>query len=287
MAKFAPSIHYVNADRYAFGSQTRMTFLGWCSAVFWIVLLQSSAFALQDRLSSNEIKVIKARQECKAQPALTDFQATTVQGMHRSKNVGRPKTQLPRCSAHSTQLHVDVCGVAELPRFSGTKTTHVISIWNRSEETNIMVRHCVRRMFPNARISYAFFDDVLNENATSGPTLAEVRSILQKTAPLRSDDALLVHCTMGISRSTAIAFAALCQHAGRGREAACLTKLRELRPNAKPNSLIVRYADMILGRNGAMVSALATKTGASGSLTLAKRNAALAYPLSRQLGVGG
>jgi predicted protein tyrosine phosphatase len=67
---------------------------------------------------------------------------------------------------------------------------------------------------------------------------------------------MLVHCWAGVSRSTAAAYAVLCDRAGPGRERDIADLLRERAPHAQPNKLIVRLADEALGRNGAMVRAI-------------------------------
>ena len=150
---------------------------------------------------------------------------------------------------------ISICGVDELPEYSNRGITHAVSIWNSRAVADDSVRRRMRAEFPKAQKHYAFFDDVLAPG-NNGPTPDAIRAILQFTRRLRSRDRLLVHCTKGISRSTAIAFATLCQHAGPRREAECLARVRQVRPIAQPNALIVRYADSILGRNGAMVAAL-------------------------------
>ena len=68
---------------------------------------------------------------------------------------------------------------------------------------------------------------------------------------------LLIHCHAGISRSPAAAFIALCLLSPQMSEEALARRLREASPAAKPNRLIVRLADEILGREGRMIAACA------------------------------
>ncbi len=68
------------------------------------------------------------------------------------------------------------------------------------------------------------------------------------------DGPMLVHCSSGVSRSTACAFIGLCQAYGPGREREALEVVLAVRPRALPNRLIVELADEHLGRGGAMVS---------------------------------
>ena len=71
-----------------------------------------------------------------------------------------------------------------------------------------------------------------------------------RTAPL------LVHCWAGISRSTAAAFILLCDLHGPGHEEKIARGLRFHAPHAQPNRLLVRHADLLLGRGGRMIAAV-------------------------------
>src|ERR1700733_4245044 len=67
---------------------------------------------------------------------------------------------------------------------------------------------------------------------------------------------LVVHCYMGISRSTASAYASVCALNPRRDEASIAQALRRASPTATPNIRIVSLADRILGRDGRMVAAI-------------------------------
>jgi predicted protein tyrosine phosphatase len=68
---------------------------------------------------------------------------------------------------------------------------------------------------------------------------------------------LLIHCHAGVSRSTALAYAILVHRAGPDcDEARVLERILELRPQACPNRLVVRHADVLLGRGGRMLRAV-------------------------------
>jgi predicted protein tyrosine phosphatase len=71
-----------------------------------------------------------------------------------------------------------------------------------------------------------------------------------RTAPL------LVHCWAGISRSTAAAYILLCDIHGPGQEEKIAKGLRFHAPHAQPNRLLVRHADLLLGRDGRMIAAV-------------------------------
>jgi predicted protein tyrosine phosphatase len=69
---------------------------------------------------------------------------------------------------------------------------------------------------------------------------------------------LVVHCYMGISRSTASAFATVCALNPQRDEASIAQALRRASPTATPNVRIVALADRILGRDGRMIAAIET-----------------------------
>ena len=63
---------------------------------------------------------------------------------------------------------------------------------------------------------------------------------------------------MGISRSTASAYATVCALNPRRDEATIAQALRRASPTATPNALIVSLADRLLGREGRMIAAIET-----------------------------
>jgi predicted protein tyrosine phosphatase len=67
---------------------------------------------------------------------------------------------------------------------------------------------------------------------------------------------LIVHCWAGVSRSMASAFAILCDRSHRGDEHRIAREIRSRAPHAQPNRLMVRHADTLLKRNGAMIKAV-------------------------------
>ena len=81
----------------------------------------------------------------------------------------------------------------------------------------------------------------------------EIIRFLQDAAP---GEDILVHCSRGVSRSTAAAYIILCRDAGPGQEEALAKALRRVAPFADPCPLLVSYADDILGRGGRMVEAI-------------------------------
>ncbi len=69
---------------------------------------------------------------------------------------------------------------------------------------------------------------------------------------------LVVHCYMGISRSTATAFATVCALNPHRDEVTIAQALRRASVTATPNARIVSLADRLLGREGRMIAAIET-----------------------------
>jgi len=65
---------------------------------------------------------------------------------------------------------------------------------------------------------------------------------------------LLIHCHAGIARSTAIALAIIADRCGPGREAEALEQMLQLQPEAVPNLMVMRHADRLLNRQGALLA---------------------------------
>lgn len=89
------------------------------------------------------------------------------------------------------------------------------------------------------------------------PSRNQINGILEEVASWQLGDThrLLVHCSAGKSRSTAIAIAVLVQ-AGMTPEQA-LAKVKLLSPAMFPNRLITKYADDYLGLEGKLIATVA------------------------------
>ena len=67
---------------------------------------------------------------------------------------------------------------------------------------------------------------------------------------------MVIHCWAGISRSTAAALISLCALNPDTPELLIAKQLRTASPTAYPNRLMIRLADLELGRNGRMMAAV-------------------------------
>ncbi len=145
---------------------------------------------------------------------------------------------------------VTIAGLGELSQFSVANTDFVVSLLNPGHDARAEMRtiHAVpRREFR--------FHDTLDPGAVApdrsivGRLLA-LGEELDRNRPRR----VLIHCHLGMSRSTATA-AMLMAQAAPGREAEIPGTLLALRPQAWPNSRMIRDADDLLAAGGALVEA--------------------------------
>lgn len=67
---------------------------------------------------------------------------------------------------------------------------------------------------------------------------------------------ILVHCRGGVARSTATALMGIADELGVGREAEAVQILEDIRSVCMPNPLVVRLADKLLERDGALMEAV-------------------------------
>jgi predicted protein tyrosine phosphatase len=150
-----------------------------------------------------------------------------------------------------------ICGVSELDDIDLSSFTHVISIWDPVWETRAGHQdQFIRRLATTARVHFAYFDDIpAPMDQRFAASLDQVQHMLDFARTIESPSRVLIHCWAGISRSTAVAYAVLCQHTGPGHETACLDHIRKIRPQAIPNSLIITLAEASLGRSTAMFDA--------------------------------
>lgn len=151
-----------------------------------------------------------------------------------------------------------VCGVDELPAQRKRAVTHVLSLldpdWPEIEAFEEFGAH---------HRTTLHFDDIIEPvEGKVLPTPGHMAEILRFGADLaassgeRSEGHLLVHCYMGVSRSTAAMLALLAQANPDEPESRLFERLRAIRPPAWPNSLMVAYADEQLGRGGRLTAEL-------------------------------
>ena len=183
-----------------------------------------------------------------------------IQAERRSNRAWRSDSAATPSSPVASELptmstpRIYVCGVPELESAFSNTFTHVISIWDPEWIDRGGVEHQLKkRLAEETRLHIAYFHDCsVEEPGRTLPAENDLRQILAFAADLKPEAHVLIHCWAGISRSTAVAYAILCQFMGPGRESECIEAILAVRPQAFPNTLIVDLADRILERHGAM-----------------------------------
>jgi predicted protein tyrosine phosphatase len=151
-----------------------------------------------------------------------------------------------------------ICGLDELDRHSAASVTHVLSIldpaWPEPE--------AFFSYDPHHRTTLHFHDVVEALPGMELPRREHVEQVLAFGAAFERERAglpdshLLIHCHAGISRSTAAMASLLAQAHPDEAEDRVFERLVAIRPQAWPNSLMIEFADDLLGRGGRLVGAL-------------------------------
>ena len=151
-----------------------------------------------------------------------------------------------------------ICGLDELPGHSARGVSHVLTIidphWPDPEAFAAYDRH--------HRTVLRFHDVIEPLPGVLPPEVAHVEAVLEFGRSLAADrdqhseGHLLVHCHMGISRSTAAMATLLAQAHPDEDEDRIFARLLEVRSQAWPNSRMIAFADDLLSRNGRLTAAL-------------------------------
>jgi len=154
-------------------------------------------------------------------------------------------------------LDITIASLGEIDMLAGMPFTKVISINDAYLEKEGGYERRIKVYFPKARAVFSYFDDVdyLTEN---GPQEDEINRLLDFSQQFTMADKILIHCRAGVSRSTALAYAVVCQHSQPGQEAEAFAHVRQIRPQLFPNRLVVKIADRILNRKGRLLAAAKT-----------------------------
>lgn len=89
------------------------------------------------------------------------------------------------------------------------------------------------------------------------PKREDIERLVEFCAGIDDSGTTLIHCRAGIGRSTGSAYALMCIRHGRGGEQTALDELCAITADRLiiPNRAVIRHADAILGRGGAMLAA--------------------------------
>ena len=148
-----------------------------------------------------------------------------------------------------------VCGIEELVEHQSAGISHVLSLVDPDlpelvqftqfapHHRTVLRFHDIIELLPGKVAPEPHhIDEILAFGASSGGGTRAART--------------LVHCHMGVSRSTAAMLIVMAQAEASVAEDELYARLRRIRPQAWPNSRMIRFADEKLGRNGKLSAAL-------------------------------
>lgn len=149
-----------------------------------------------------------------------------------------------------------VCGLEELEGHGTRGVTDVLSILDPGWPEPPFASYGEHR-----RKLLRFHDIVEDVPGQIAPQPEHVAEILEFGSRLGDEDAgaerhLLIHCHMGISRSTAAMLMFLAQSYPDETDDELTARLVAIRPQAWPNARMIGFADMALGRGGGLSSAV-------------------------------
>lgn len=151
-----------------------------------------------------------------------------------------------------------ICGIEELPAQSARKVSHVLSLL----DPDLPELESFTAYEAHERLTLRFHDIITPQDGRVHPSEEHVAGILDFGAKLREsalkrqEGHLLVHCHMGVSRSTAAMLSLMAQVHTDESEDALFARLRAIRPQAWPNSVMIGFADAQLQRSGRLTEAL-------------------------------
>ncbi|MEQ8391230.1 MAG: protein-tyrosine-phosphatase [Thalassospira sp.] len=151
-----------------------------------------------------------------------------------------------------------ICGIDELPTHRNHGVSHVLSVLDPDREDPAIFSDYA----PHERTILRFHDVIDDKEGRPAPIKANVEAILEYGEGLknsreeRRDGHLLVHCHMGVSRSTAAMITLMAQCEPDRDEDSIFTTIRAIRPIAWPNSVMIAFADEMLDRKGRLTAAL-------------------------------
>jgi predicted protein tyrosine phosphatase len=151
-----------------------------------------------------------------------------------------------------------ICGISELTDQRERPVTHVLSILDPDHPDP----EAFEAYDPHHRTILRFHDIIKPVQGMILPEPEHVEAILRFGHEVadgrdeRVEGHLLVHCHMGVSRSTAAMLTLMAQAEPEESEERLFARLVEIRPQAWPNSRMVAFADELLSRDGRLVEAL-------------------------------
>ena len=147
---------------------------------------------------------------------------------------------------------ITVCGIDELPALRDRNVTHILTLLDPGWPTP----DALALLGARRHLDMRFYDVIDPHPEFAGPEAEHVTRLLAFGRDLEGDAGhLLVHCHMGISRSSASMFLILAQARPNLTADEVLAEVVRIRGHAWPNLRLVELGDAALGRGGSLVAA--------------------------------
>ena len=157
-------------------------------------------------------------------------------------------------SDHRISL-LTVCGIAELPEHDMRGVTDVLSIL----DPDMPEPQAFGAWPAHRRHVLRFHDEIAPRPGVVLPDASDIEAILaygRAVSAHPGEKHLLVHCHMGMSRSTAAMGMLIAQSDPDLSGDEVFARVYDIRKRSWPNSLMVRFADEALGRDGDLFEAM-------------------------------
>ena len=109
---------------------------------------------------------------------------------------------------------------------------------------------------PERHLVLSMNDIAVRKEDMQSPEDGHIRELIAFARDWQRSAPLLIHCWMGISRSTAAAYIVASALDPTLQEKALAEELRRRSPTATPNPRMIALADGLLGRDGRMIAAI-------------------------------
>jgi predicted protein tyrosine phosphatase len=153
-------------------------------------------------------------------------------------------------------FEITVCGIGELGRYAARGVSHVLSIL----DPRLAERPSFTAFGAHRRLELCFDDILEHREGQVAPQRGHVDAILRFASALMADPPpaahLLVHCHMGISRSSAALALILARVRPDLPAPRILAEVLRVRRHAWPNLRLIEFGDAALERNGELIEAL-------------------------------
>ena len=147
---------------------------------------------------------------------------------------------------------IHVCSLARLHEtVATTGARHIVSLLANDDN---LTRPAI--IEPDNHLWLQLHDISAPQDGYVAPQIEHVEQLIAFVQRWPREQALVIHCYAGVSRSSAAAFVAVCALSPESDERAIAIALRRASPTATPNIRIVAIADHLLSRRGRMVRAV-------------------------------